>query len=61
MKRRCNKCGEKLGVDVDVCPVCGASNPIPVPWYAWPVGAAIVAVLFYFLVDLDDVRKILDF
>jgi len=59
MKRLCKDCKEPLEVDQDICRVCGANNPIPLPWYTYLVGAAIVALLVFLLVDFDDVRRVL--
>lgn len=53
MDRRCKACGEPLGVDDDVCRSCGATNEIKHPWYIWPIGFLIVAVLVALLVDTD--------
>ena len=60
MSRRCLKCEAELGVDVDICPVCGANNPLERPWYVWPLGALIVLVLFLLLVDIDDLLRYLE-
>jgi len=59
MKRLCKDCKEPLEVDQDICRGCGANNPIPLPWYTYLVGAAIVALLVFLLVDFDDVRRVL--
>jgi len=59
MKRLCRECQEPLGVDQDICRACGANNPIPLPWYTYLVGAAIVAILVLLLVDFDDVGRVL--
>jgi hypothetical protein len=59
MKRLCRECKEPLDVDQDICRVCGANNPIPLPWYTFILGGAIVAVIVLLLVDFDDVRKVL--
>jgi hypothetical protein len=59
MQRLCKDCEEPLEVDQDICRVCGANNPIPLPWYTYLVGAAIVAILVFLLVDFDDVRRVL--
>lgn len=42
-----------LGVDDDVCQVCGELNPVRHPWYIWPIACAIFLIAFYLLVDLD--------
>ncbi|HMB75226.1 MAG TPA: hypothetical protein VKN76_02415 [Kiloniellaceae bacterium] len=59
MKRLCKDCREPLEVDQDICRACGANNPIPLPWYTYLVGAAIVALLVFLLVDFNDVRRVL--
>jgi RNA polymerase subunit RPABC4/transcription elongation factor Spt4 len=59
MKRLCRECEEPLEVDQDICRTCGANNPIPLPWYTFILGAAIVVVIVLLLVDFDDVRKVL--
>ena len=53
MERHCRSCGEALGVDEDVCRACGARNEIQHPWYIWPIGFLIVAVLVFLLVDIE--------
>ena len=45
MKRLCRECEEPLEVDQDICRTCGANNPIPLPWYTFILGAAIVVVI----------------
>lgn len=53
MRRLCRQCRAELGVDDEACQVCGASNPVPLPWYTPLLGAAILAVLVWLLVDVD--------
>ncbi|SME91697.1 hypothetical protein SAMN06265365_101430 [Tistlia consotensis] len=60
-RRLCRKCHAELGVDDSRCEACGASNPVPVPWYTPILGLAIVALLFLLLVDFSDVAKVLGF
>ena len=59
--RHCHKCGDGLMIDQDICQSCGANNPLPVPWYTWVVGPIMVAILAYFLVDFDALKRYLDF
>lgn len=58
MKRLCRQCKEELGEDEDICRACGARNPLTVPWYTWPIGALLVAMLFALLVDFSDVIRL---
>ena len=58
MKRLCRECKEELGRDEDICRSCGASNPLIVPWYTWPIGALIVLALVFLLVDFNDVIRL---
>ena len=59
--RRCRECDEPLMIDQDICQVCGANNPLPVPWYTWVVGPIMVAILAYFLVDFEALKRYLGF
>ena len=59
-KRRCRKCSAELGVDQDVCHVCGTGNPLTTPWYTYPLGLLIVALLAYLLIDFDDLRRLVE-
>ncbi|MGO1120369.1 hypothetical protein ACTL6U_16810 [Rhodovibrionaceae bacterium A322] len=58
-QRLCRSCEAKLGIDDDVCPACGESNPVVVPWYTKAIGGAIVILIIFALVDFDDVMKVL--
>lgn len=49
--RLCRKCRAPLAVDQDICQVCGTRNPIPLPWYTYPLGLLILAAIGYFLID----------
>lgn len=60
-QRLCRRCHARLGIDDDVCQACGMNNPVPVPWHAPLLGAAVVIVLVYLLVDFDDVARVLGF
>ncbi len=53
MRRLCRQCRAELGVDDEACQVCGASNPIPLPWYTPFLGAVMLALMFWFLVDVE--------
>ncbi len=53
MRRLCRLCRAVLGVDDEACEVCGALNPVPLPWYTPFLGAVMLAVLFWFLVDVE--------
>ena len=59
-QRVCRSCGDKLDVDQDICRTCGANNPLVNPWYTYPLGALIVAVLGYLLIDFNDVRRLFE-
>ncbi|WP_282607434.1 hypothetical protein [Pelagibius sp. Alg239-R121] len=59
-QRLCRSCGSALDVDQDVCQSCGTNNPLVKPWYTYPLGALIVAVLAYLLIDFDDLRKLIE-
>lgn len=58
-RRLCRRCGTKLEFDQDVCPACGENNPIPKPWYTPVLGALIIIVLGYFLLDFGDIAEFL--
>lgn len=51
--RRCKACQADLGVDEDICRTCGERNEIRHPWYIWPIGFLIVAVLAALLIDVE--------
>ncbi len=55
-ERKCRRCGSPLGIDDDLCQVCGERNPVRHPWYIWPLAAVIFLLAFYFLVDLEALR-----
>lgn len=57
-KRKCRRCGAALGVDVDICPDCGQNNPLLVPWYTWVLGPIMLALLAWFLIDFEALKKI---
>ena len=59
-KRLCRSCKSELLVDQDVCQVCGANNPLVIPWYTYPLGALMVAVLAYLLIDFGDLMKLIE-
>lgn len=59
-QRVCRSCGDPLDVDQDICRSCGANNPLVHPWYTYPLGALIVAVLAFLLIDFNDIRKIFE-
>ena len=62
MKRRyCHKCNEPLMIDQDICQVCGANNPLPVPWYTWVIGPIIVLLLGWWLIDFDALKRLAGF
>ncbi len=58
-QRLCRRCQTKLEIDQDVCPACGENNPIPKPWYTPVLGALIIIVLGYFLIDFGDIADFL--
>ena len=58
-QRLCRRCQTKLEIDQDVCPACGENNPIPKPWYTPVLGALIIIVLGYFLIDFGDIAEFL--
>ncbi len=61
MKQRlCRSCGDQLDVDQDICRTCGTHNPLVTPWYTYPLGALMVAVLGYLLIDFDDIVKLFE-
>ncbi len=53
MRRLCRQCRAELGVDDEACEVCWALNPVPLPWYTPFLGAVMLAVLFWLLVDVE--------
>ncbi len=55
-ERKCRRCCSPLGIDDDLCQVCGERNPVRHPWYIWPLAAVIFLLAFYFLVDLEALR-----
>jgi RNA polymerase subunit RPABC4/transcription elongation factor Spt4 len=59
-KRLCRNCKSELQIDQDVCQSCGTNNPLVTPWYTYPLGALIVAVLIFLLVDFNDIRKLFE-
>lgn len=59
-QRLCRSCQTPLDIDQDICPSCGASNPLINPWYTYPLGALIVAVLAFLLIDFNDIRKLFE-
>ena len=62
MKQRyCHKCNEPLMVDQDICQVCGANNPLEVPWYTWVIGPIIVLLLGWWLIDIDALKQLAGF
>ena len=50
-QRLCRQCHDPLGIDDDRCQTCGASNPLVLPWYTYPVGFLMMAAIAYFLID----------
>ena len=60
-RRLCRQCKSPLGADDERCLVCGANNPVVLPWYTYPLGALIVAALVWLLVDFEDLAKVLGF
>ena len=62
MKQRyCHKCNEPLMIDQDICQVCGANNPLPVPWYTWVIGPIIVLLLGWWLIDFYALKRLAGF
>lgn len=59
-KRLCRNCQTELQVDQDICQACGTHNPLVTPWYTYPLGALMVAVLAYFLIDFGHVMKLFE-
>ena len=53
MRRLCRQCRSELGVDDEACQVCGALNPVPLPWYTPFLGAVMLAVIVWLLVDVE--------
>ena len=53
MRRLCRQCRAELGVDDEACQACGALNPVPLPWYTPFLGAVMLALMFWFLVDVE--------
>ncbi len=58
-QRLCRRCQTKLEIDQDICPACGENNPIPKAWYTPVLGALIIIVLGYFLIDFGDIADFL--
>ncbi len=59
-QRLCRNCGTGLDIDQDICHSCGTKNPLVNPWYTYPLGALIVAVLGLLLIDFNDIRKLFE-
>jgi ribonucleoside-diphosphate reductase alpha chain len=60
MRRLCRQFRAELGVDDDACPVCGALNPVPLPWYTPVLGAVMLAVIVWLLVDVDALVRLFE-
>jgi hypothetical protein len=60
MRRLCRQCRSELGVDDEACRVCGARNPVPLPWYTPVLGAAMLAIIVWLLVDVEAVVRLLN-
>lgn len=50
-QRLCRRCRSPLDLDDDVCRACGERNPVAMPWWGPLAGAAMLALIAYFLVD----------
>lgn len=59
-QRLCRRCKSPLGIDDDRCQVCGENNPVVLPWYTPLVGLALLIIMAYFLIDFDEVRKLIE-
>jgi len=57
-QRHCHKCNEPLMIDQDICQVCGARNPLVVPWYTWVLGPIIVIIIGWLLIDFDALKRL---
>lgn len=49
-----------MGIDDDYCQACGEHNPVVLPWYTPLVGAALLAIMAYFLIDFDEVLHLIE-
>ena len=54
-QRLCRRCREPLGIDDDVCQVCGERNPVTMPWYGPFIGFGLLALIAWLFVDFDPI------
>lgn len=55
--RRCPRCGVEIRGHVDECPSCGLDRPVPLPWYVYPIMAAIFLAALWLFVDLEAIAR----